>query len=189
MEILAIYLAIGVLVNYIGPLSKKIDEEIVSTKEPSFVDLLKEKPPASFWKIFLFEFILRLFTILLYPILFVIISIDYYRSRNQKQVNLNRNLDENLLYYWNMGGAGNIKCFSCNYSQNIISFLHGIGAKSLCNSGFQCQKCGKFHVIEYYMDNLKVEMCECGGNLSRDEPLFCPICKKTDLRYSMNYIT
>lgn len=189
MKILAIYLAIGILMNFIGPLAKKINEEITKIKEPSFADLLTQKPSVPFWKKFLFEVILRLFTILLYPVLFVIISIDYYRSRNQKQENVQSNLDDKLLYYWKMGGAGIIKCNSCNFSQNIISFLHGHGPNSWNNSGFQCQKCGKFHEIEYDMDNSKGKLCECGGSLSREKPLFCPICKKTDLQYSMSYIT
>lgn len=187
MKILAIYLAIGVLMNIIGPLAKKINKEINKIKKPSFTDKLTEKPPVPFWKKILFESILRLFTILLYPILFVIISIDYYRSK--KQIDLHSNLDDNLLYYWKLGGAGIVKCNNCNYSQNIISFLHGHGPNSWNNSGFQCQKCGKFHEIEYDTNNSKGKLCECGGNLSREKALFCPKCKKTNLEYLMSYIT
>ena len=95
-------------------------------------------------------------------------------------------MDDNLLYYRRMGGAGVVKCNNCNYSQEIISFLHGI---EWCSSGFQCQKCGKFHEIECDMENSKGKLCECGGDLSREKPLFCPICKKANMTYMMSYIT
>jgi len=32
-------------------------------------------------------------------------------------------------------------------------------------------------------------LCECGGGLDREKPLFCPCCKSTNLSYSMECIT
>lgn len=90
------------------------------------------------------------------------------------------------LYYWKMGGAGTIRCLECNFQQKIISFLHGANWN---NSGYQCQKCGKFHEIECDLDNSKRKRCECGGKLDRDKPIFCPKCKTTNLSYYLRIIT
>jgi hypothetical protein len=96
--------------------------------------------------------------------------------------------DDNLLYYWKMGGAGIIECNNCDFTEEITSFLHGGDDDSWNIAGFQCQKCGKFHELEYDMNNAKGKLCECEGCLSREEPLFCPICKTTNITYTMSYI-
>lgn len=189
MTILIIYLSIGILLNIIGPIAKRINKDINEIKTPSLSDLLTENPPLPFWKKFLFEFIMRVFTILLFPLFLIIICIDNFREKNQKKVPINSYINDNLLYFWKMGGAGIIKCNDCNFNQEIISFLHGFGPNSWNNSGFQCQECGKFHEIEYDMNNSNGKLCECGGNLSREKPLFCPNCKSTNIEYMMSYIT
>jgi len=189
MTSLILYLFIGVLNNIIGPLSKKINTEIKSVKKPSLAYLLSEKPPIPFWRKFLFELTLRILTVLFYPIFYVIIIIDSFGSKKKKVEVLHRNLNDNLLYFWRMSGAGKINCSDCNYNQKIISFLHGFGPNSWNNSGYQCQECGKFHEIEYDMFNSKGKLCECGGILSREKPVFCPSCKSQNMKYSLSYIT
>jgi DNA-directed RNA polymerase subunit M/transcription elongation factor TFIIS len=92
---------------------------------------------------------------------------------------------ENFLYYYDMGGAGTFHCNECGHEEEIVSFLH-VGRWN--NTGFQCQDCGKFHEIEYDMDNLKEKKCECGGVLDKEKPLFCPKCKTKNVSYRMNYI-
>lgn len=103
---------------------------------------------------------------------------------------MNNEMEDDTLYYWKIGGAGTINCKNCSFNQDIISFIHGFsGDEPTSNSGFQCQQCGKFHAIEQDMENSQSKLCTCGGNLSRNEPLFCPVCKSTDLEYDMQYIT
>ena len=87
-----------------------------------------------------------------------------------------------------MGGAGDIICRNCFYKERIISFLHGFGKDRWTNSGYQCQSCGKFHSIENARKLDHLPSCECGGKLSRDEVLFCPKCRSTNLEYEMQYI-
>ena len=88
-----------------------------------------------------------------------------------------------------MGGEGTISCNKCDFNQAIVSFLHGFGTNSWSNTGFQCQNCGKFHEIEYDTENTLGKLCDCGGVLSREEPLFCPNCRTTDIRYRLIRIT
>ena len=97
--------------------------------------------------------------------------------------------EDNFLYFTNMGGAGKIHCNLCELSQDIVSFLHGFGEDPWSYSGYQCQQCGMFHAIEHDMDNTAGKKCECGGQLERDKPLFCPKCGTKDVFYNMSYIT
>jgi hypothetical protein len=47
---------------------------------------------------------------------------------------------------------------------------------------YQCQHCGKLKIVEEgykpidYIGIPKCTKCECGGQLRRDTPIFCPIC-------------
>lgn len=91
-----------------------------------------------------------------------------------------------------MGGSGYIKCKDCDYQEGVLSFLHWLidpEDRSLYSiSGYQCQSCGKFHEIRdsQETDDMK---CECGGELSRDKPIFCPQCKSKNVEYIMGMIT
>lgn len=101
---------------------------------------------------------------------------------------------DKYLFFWQMGGKGIISCSECDFKQTIVSFLHGFDWN---NTGYQCQKCGKFHEIIYdkektereVSDSEETEKCDCGGHLSRSEPVFCPNCKSTNVRYQMTLIT
>ena len=91
------------------------------------------------------------------------------------------------LYFWNIGGAGTIRCLNCNYKQDIVSFIHGFNWNK---AGYQCEKCGKFHEIISYSDKIsETAECNCEGHLSRSKPIFCPHCKMTKVTYQMSYIT
>lgn len=95
-----------------------------------------------------------------------------------------------LLYFSYMGGVGTITCNSCNHSEEIVSFTHLIGGKPLTFTGVQCQKCGEFREIMNYHEAGKERLlCQCGGTLSRNEPLFCPHCKSKELDYSLKFLT
>ena len=104
----------------------------------------------------------------------------------KKKYTKSDSMDDNLIYYWKMGGVGTIFCNKCDFNQEIVSFLHG---RNWSNTGFQCQNCGKFHEIECDSENSLGKLCDCGGVLSREEPVFCPNCRTTDIRYGMSYIS
>ena len=90
-----------------------------------------------------------------------------------------------------MGGAGTLHCNVCGYEEKIISFLHGFddGPDSWHECGYQCQDCGKIISIERNLSLKKIPTCDCGGEMSREEPLFCPVCKSFSLEYKMRIIT
>jgi hypothetical protein len=89
-----------------------------------------------------------------------------------------------MITFQEIGGAGKLICNNCRHEQDIVSFLHG---SEWCASGFQCQKCGKISVQE--SDKKWSKTYDCGGEYSRDEKLFCPICKSKNLSYRMSFIT
>jgi hypothetical protein len=92
--------------------------------------------------------------------------------------------EENTITFDTMGGAGKVRCLACGYNEDIISFVHGADEST---TGVQCQFCGKFHALRN--PGNKIIVCECGGKLRRDIPLFCPQCKSLNMRYAASYIT
>ena len=107
----------------------------------------------------------------------------YQAEKRQEEYESER---EKLLYYQHMGGAGTVICIDCGFKEEIISFIHGHGDDNWANVGHQCQSCGKFHTLDSNSENL---VCSCGGKLSCEEPIFCPICKSKNMSYSMSFIT
>ena len=94
--------------------------------------------------------------------------------------------NERLLYYDMTCGEGKIYCNQCGYSENIISFLHGFTDSK---TGYQCQSCGKFHTIVSNGDNPGMMKCSCGGELDREKPLFCPVCKSRIVSFQLRRLT
>jgi len=90
------------------------------------------------------------------------------------------------LYYQHMSGQGIISCYDCGYKNEIVSFLHGVN-NAAC--GFQCQGCGSFHTLNDSQRTAKPLICQCGGELSRDKPIFCPQCKSKSMGYRCTVIT
>lgn len=103
-----------------------------------------------------------------------------------EQNNISMKDNDSRLYFAGMGGAGTIHCLECNFQQKIVSFLHGANWN---NTGYQCQKCGKFHEIENEKSNFWRKRCKCRGKLDRDKPLFCPECNSFNIAYRMSKIT
>jgi len=116
---------------------------------------------------------------------------DRMRSVVQEMKDLiaGKSWNDGKLRFWNMGGMGDFYCKDCHYSQEVVSFLHGFGEDPWSNSGYQCQKCGKFLAIEYDHKLDTIPDCECGGNLSRENALFCPVCRSLNVGYHMTLIT
>ena len=90
------------------------------------------------------------------------------------------------LYYHIMGGQGTISCYDCGYKEDIVSFLHGVNNAV---SGYQCQGCGSFQSLNDSQRAAKPLTCSCGGELSRDKPIFCPQCKSKNMGYRCTIIT
>ena len=98
-----------------------------------------------------------------------------------------------FLLYSKMSGAGTISCCDCGYKEDITSFLHWLynsdsGIYDECSTGYQCQTCGKFHALSR-KEERNNRQCDCGGNLEREKPIFCPHCKSKNIKYGMAYMT
>ena len=102
-----------------------------------------------------------------------------------------------------MSGAGILKCCSCGYTQELITFLHGEFDAII---GRQCPQCGTFcteenHSEQYHSFGPSKEdlVCtKCGYTIRKKEesifkgnanPLFCPKCYSTKLDFHTTMIT
>ena len=117
------------------------------------------------------------------------------------------NTVKNLYFKGLIGGGGEIRCIDCGYSEGIAAGYHGVKKNPmydenlveelddfLCSNneeyietyylGYQCQTCGKFYALEK-----NDRLCECGGVLERDKPIFCPRCKSKNVKYQGQWIT
>ena len=86
-----------------------------------------------------------------------------------------------------IGGYGTIQCHDCHHIENVTGALHIHGTDKAVQ-GFQCQECGKFKVLSFPPDPKK-KKCTCGGELTREEVVFCPVCRSQKVTYSMRFIT
>jgi len=86
-----------------------------------------------------------------------------------------------------MGGAGILRCNNCDFKQDIVSFCMGQTPGAILDSNVKIVV--KFMKIEYDTETSLGRLCDCGGVLSREEPLFCPNCRTNDIRYCISYMT
>jgi len=140
----------------------------------------------------LFIILLRIISTLLYPIYYY----DYFF--NKKKIFADECIpkfkEDGKLYFYKMGGSGELHCKLCNHTEDIISFAHGYehspGTRRCHTGGYQCEDCGKFHTINGYEGERDiVKNCECGGKLHNDKPLFCPNCKSQSIGFRLRYLT
>jgi hypothetical protein len=179
------YLAIGILSNFIGPSARKLNSVIKETRSATITRLIN-KPKVKKREDLFIEVILRILTIFFFPILYIALVVEFFRFSYTPPW-LKKILNDPRLYYWRMGGFGTIRCLECDFKQDIVSFLHGIDS---CETGYQCQRCGKFHaLVENDMHPDANKQCNCGGDLDRGKPIFCPSCKTTHVTYILKYIT
>ena len=73
------YFIIGIILNFIGPLAKKIKAEIIKIYKPSLSDIILEREPIPLWKRILVISILLTLSLAFYPL---IIPIDYFREKS-----------------------------------------------------------------------------------------------------------
>jgi hypothetical protein len=199
---LCIYLFIGIALNFIGPVAKIIRKEILDLKDPSRVYIFYDKHIVSKRKILAFEVVIRLLIILFFPIAYLVALIDYYSElkkkkayNTQKKIEKTQKLQEiidnkGFLYFKDTFGGGIIQCHGCGYKEEINCSTHGFGEPAEFYDGYQCQLCGKYHTITTYGNEItNLEKCECGGVLSRENPIFCPKCKVHDVSWQWTYMT
>ena len=90
--------------------------------------------------------------------------------------------------------AGNGACENCGWEGVITGCLHGAsGPDSFWTAeGAQCQDCGTFSSIR---EGSGVDpaanqfLCQCGGDITRYNILFCPLCRSTAIEYQMSMVT
>lgn len=185
------YLAIGAVLALLPPARAEIGKQVRLARGNPVVNLItgREQPPE--WKVAVFRVLLVLAGSVLWSLLLLAWLQD--RSREQKEQRTWEVRAAQGLEYNRMGGAGEISCEACGYTEEIVSFTHGAtwGPEASCTEGRQCLKCGKFHSVDRHGNPpvTPVPRCECGGELSREHFLFCPKCHSTRLRYGMSYIT
>jgi hypothetical protein len=190
-EIAAVaYLFIGALLGTIGPAGRDIAREIESLRGIPLTNTVTGRDPPSELKIFFFRMVITTGFILLWPVFIPGVLRERARIRARK-----KNFEEKSQGLWleyNTGGHGTVTCNDCHFSKELTSFIHG---RDWCNSGFQCQSCGKLTSIRAggpgrprneYERRL---VCACGGDLARDRVVFCPRCKSKNMSYDMEYIT
>lgn len=93
-----------------------------------------------------------------------------------------------LIYLTDYYGLIHITCKECDFEDTILCKYSGFSKEknnAIIQIGYQCQLCGKYTRRIYYpeltiIDNLT---CECGGNLEREKPLFCPKCQCLHLNF------
>ena len=195
MEWFVLYILIGVVLNFVGPLATRVRDEVAKDRRKGdsekLVDAILHRNPVPEWKLVAFEVTLRGLTLVAFPLLICVILIDKVRSgRPDDDKSTEREFDPKL-YFWKMGGAGEVFCRGCDFRQPLVSFLHGHGdaPEEATETGFQCQDCGTFLQITNDMNNTKGRRCNCGGPLSSEEPLFCPECRSLEMAYKMSFIT
>lgn len=198
---LLIYLGIGILFNIIGPLATQLRNEMRELRKQTVpVEIVHDRRR----KLLLTELIFRSLIILLYPVAYLIWFKDIYISnrdkkgrgkRNRKvQVEYEREMEKRkrallenrtFVYFRDAPGSGTIKCHGCGFREDIVSFTHGFGSETPFTRGYQCQKCGKFHKVQFLGKSMisPYLKCSCGGDLSNSKPIFCPKCMARDVHY------
>lgn len=183
----ALYIAIGIGFLFYEFVKSAVDKAVNDLWRRSFIDAVRGKPPIPRFKFMLFRFVLSLATVIFWPILLPSIKRESQDPGTRVWKNQATAIPkENGLRFEMMGGAGQLLCDNCEYSQEIISFIHGVNT---CTMGYQCQSCGRLVNIKDSFVFKASTTCECGGILSRDSALFCPACRSRALHYNMRFIT
>lgn len=194
-KIIAGYLGIGLLV-LAGPGRVEVQRQTgrLRPSRSSLQALLGQQAMPK-WAVVAFGVTLTLALVLLWPVFLASWFQERRRGGHGRELwenYLNQPIPRGLTFA-RMGGAGTIFCKDCGYEEEITSFTHGYTAEGKrCGTfGHQCQSCGKFSDVDDHGVPLSATAlrCECGGQLEREEVLFCPKCRSTNLGYNMEYIT
>jgi len=196
--ILVTYFLGGIISNFVGYIGKELGRTLRKERLSIFDKDFKESTILKLLHISLLTIALRGIVLVLWFPLWVLVVIDSnnhperFRLKKDDKVKRKITKEEEGLFFFCMGGHGEIRCSICGFSEEITSFTHGFGPNSYCRTGYQCQSCGEFHMIENLacvdFDSELIK-CNCGGTLSRDNVIFCPKCKQKKMEYRMIYIT
>ena len=186
--VLAIYVTFGLFLGTLGPAGRSIQREVEKARGTEFTNAIMQREAPAEKKILFFKLVLILGFSLLWP--FLLWGALKENGKYEIQPNALDAQSQGMKFQY-MGGHGSISCNDCDFQQSQTSFIHGI---STSRSGYQCQACGKLTSNTRTQNDTQeakraVLVCECGGKLERDQVLFCPDCKSTNLSYSMEYIT
>ena len=93
----------------------------------------------------------------------------------------------------NQAGTGTINCKACGHKEHVIfgtyegeqliDYYYDSVQVSDSQTGYQCQSCGKFHILNSQEERNNRFTCSCGGLLSREKHMFCPQCKSKKVLY------
>lgn len=180
--IIIIYLFLGIILVFVGPLSKDLASEIRITQSDNSKTFKIRKT--------VFNLTIFLMGILIYPLFYY----SYFFQNGKKIKNFKPKVyEEGKLYFDKIPGTGNIVCKDCDHTEIMIGFTHGFDVKSnkrTGKSGCQCQDCGKLYAISSFeKEKPIIKNCDCGGTIQRELPLFCPKCKSTNIMYLLKNIT
>ena len=186
--VIGIYVTLGLFLATLGPAGRSIRREVEKTRGTEFTNAIMQREAPSEKKLFFFKLTLILGFSLLWPFL---IWGALKENKHYEVQPVSDDFEHKGLKFQYMGGHGKLSCNDCDFQQSQTSFIHGI---STSRTGYQCQACGKLTSntrTQNYTQatNRAALLCECGGKLERDQVLFCPDCKSTNLSYSMEYIT
>ncbi|HEX2970203.1 MAG TPA: hypothetical protein VHO46_13985 [Bacteroidales bacterium] len=206
MKYFLIYLITGLLFNLIGPLASQIRKEMK--------DLRSQTVPVSELtarrrKLLISEIIFRSLVMLMFPVAYFLWLIDLFRAGNEKREREERHKkvkeaikrdqekikwdilqNRSFIYFKDTLGGGVVRCHGCGFSEEIVTYSHGFEEPRPFTRGYQCQKCGKFHRIQFLGSRMLTPYlkCSCGGELSNVKPLFCPKCKARDVYFVCEYV-
>ncbi len=181
------YFLLGIFFNLVGPLNKRLKEEFKKIDAQKFASKILRKKTKKYTR---GKIIIRVMTIILFPFFLVIAIISDIQDKQKKlQDNKDTNLSEKRgLFFSYINGIGYLTCKDCGNKQEILAFMHSIDSST---TGYQCQDCGHFQkVFSYKHQATNIPRCEkCGGTLSRDEPIFCQVCKSKNVEYKFKIMS
>lgn len=206
MNFFLIYFLTGVLMNFIGPLASQIRREMKDLRSKTVpVNEVESRRR----KLLFSEMIFRSLVVLLYPVAYILWVTDMLRDRTEKKEREARHervrseikkdqerikwdiiQNKSFIYFKDTHGGGTIKCHGCGFSEEIVSYSHGHDEPLPFTRGYQCQKCGRFHKIQF-LGTRKITpylKCSCGGELSNIKPIFCPKCMARDVYFQCEYV-
>ena len=114
-------------------------------------------------------------------------------ERVSKQLAVDTALREMGLFF-PLTAAGKGACENCGWAGVITGCLHGASETDSfwTAEGAQCQDCGTFTSIR---EGSGVDpavnqfLCHCGGDITRYNILFCPLCRSTAIQYQGSLVT
>ncbi len=207
MNAFLLYLSIGILLNLFGPLASQIRHEM---KDLRCQTVPVQHVVSRRRKLLLSEIIFRSLVVLLYPVAYILFVIDIFRSKNeisgrdarhervraeikkeQEKIKWDIIQNRSFVYFRDTPGGGTVKCHGCGFTEEVISYSHNLNDSRPFSRGYQCQKCGRFHRIQFLGSRMITPYlkCSCGGELSNANPIFCPKCKARDVYFICECVT